>query len=352
MNWKKIIGIVVLLAVVAVVVIRLMMNKETTQEKVYHFDKEKPIAVNVDTIQFEKIDDFQKFTGTFQASKESKISAEIQGKIISLFVDEGDKVQKGEKLIALDHSLLRLQLQSLDVQIRSLQEDVRRYKVLTEADAIQGVKLEKTQTGLEKAKIQKSTLQEKIRKSTIRAPFDGIVTAKLNEEGGFAAPGMPLLQITAIDYLKFTVMVSENEISNFQKHQSYPITVDAFPDTTFSGELIMIGNKANKASSFPLQFQVENTENLMIKSGMFGKVNLSMNKENKGILIPSAAIIEVDGRTQVYILENKKAKLTPIGVVKSIKNKSLVAHGLKEGDVLISRGFVNLFDGAVVRIEN
>ena len=93
----------------------------------------------------------------------------------------------------MDNSLLKLQLQTVEVQIEGLQDDVNRYTILTEADAVQGVQLEKAKLGLKSAKVQKATLQEQINKTTIKAPFSGVVTAKLSEIGAFAAPGVPLL---------------------------------------------------------------------------------------------------------------------------------------------------------------
>ena len=120
-------------------------------------------------------------------------------------------VNKGQTLIQLDNSLLKLQLQTIEVQIEGLEADVNRYTILAKADAIQGVQLEKAELGLKSAKVQKATLLEQISKTTIRAPFSGVVTAKLSEEGAFAAPGVPLLQITDITTLKFTVNVPEKD---------------------------------------------------------------------------------------------------------------------------------------------
>src|SRR5690606_15140527 len=131
--------------------------------------------------------------------KEVKLSAETQGKINSIIVDVGDSVQQGQTLIQLDSSLLKLQLQTIEVQIEGLQDDVNRNTILTEADAVQGVQLEKAKLGLKSAKVQRATIQEQINKTTIKATFSGVVTAKLSEIGAFAAPGVPLLQITDLN---------------------------------------------------------------------------------------------------------------------------------------------------------
>jgi membrane fusion protein (multidrug efflux system) len=66
MNWKKIIGIAAGIAIIAIVVIRLKSNKKSTQEKVYHFDKEQAINVKADTLQFEDIGSEFSYSGTFE----------------------------------------------------------------------------------------------------------------------------------------------------------------------------------------------------------------------------------------------------------------------------------------------
>ena len=347
---KKIIWIIAGVAVVGMMMFKLLSNKKTTENRVYQYDKEKPISVSVDTIRLQNIVDAGNYTGTFEPNKETKISADIQGKINAVLVDVGSYVSKGQTLIQLDNSLLKLQLQTVEVQIEGLEDDVKRYTILTEADAVQGVQLEKARLGLKSAKIQRATLLEQISKTSIKAPFNGIVTAKLNEEGGFAAPGVPLLQITDISTLRFTVNVPENDLVKFQNNQTYKISADVFPDISLSGKISMIGSKANMGNSFPIQFQVANTKNLSIKSGMFGKVSLSETKQEQGILIPASAIIEENGIAKVYVIKNGKAALQSITTTKTIGNKTLVSNGLNENDIIVTNGFINLFDGANISI--
>ena len=199
---------------------------------------------------------------------------------------------------------------------------------------------------MKSAKVQRATLLEQISKTSIKAPFNGVVTAKLNEEGGFAAPGVPLLQITDISTLRFTVNVPENDLIQFQNNQTYKINADVFPDVSLSGKVSMIGSKANMGNSFPIQFQVANTKNLSIKSGMFGKVSLSETKQEQGILIPTSAIIEENEIVKVYLIKNGKAVMQAITTSKTIGNKTLVSSGLNENDIIVTNGFINLFDNA------
>lgn len=348
---KKAIWIIIGIVLVGLGIFKLATNKKISENKVYHYDKESPITVTVDTVRLQSIDNSTTYTGTFEPNKETKISTDIQGKINNLLVDIGDVVTTGQILVQLDNALLKLQLQTIKVQIEGLEDDVTRYVILTEADAIQGIQLEKARLGLKTAKIQKETLLEQINKTTIRAPFKGIITAKFNEEGGFAAPGTPLLQVTDISTLRFTINVPESSLSQFQLNQTYEVSADAYPNTPLSGKVLMVGSKANIGNSFPIQFQIENTKESDIKSGMFGKVLLPSNLQEKSILIPSSAILKEMQQEQVYVVRNGKAVLQAITTSKTIGDKELVSAGLKEGDLIITHGFINLFENANVIIN-
>ncbi len=345
---KKVLYIIIPLALIAIVVIKLKSNKEIAKNKVYQYDKEKAINVQIDTIKSELIGKEFAYSGTFEPNKETKLSTEIQGKINDVLVDVGTFVKKGQSLIQLDNSLLKLQLQSAEVQVEGLEADVKRFTVLANADAVQGIQLEKAELGLKSAKIQRATLLEQINKTTIKAPFNGVVTAKLTEEGAFAAPGVPLLQITDISILKFTVNVSENDLSLFQLNQTFSINPDAYANEMLSGKATMIGSKANMGSSFTVQFIVNNTNDYKIKSGMFGKVSMKSENQKSGIIILASAIVGTSSQPQVYKVKDGKAVLSDITIAQKIKNKTVVSKGLEDGDVIITNGFNNLFNNANV----
>jgi membrane fusion protein, multidrug efflux system len=348
---KKVLYVIIPLAIISVMVVKLKSNKEITQNKIYEYDKEQAINVQVDTLHVENVNAKYSYSGTFEPNKETKISAELQGKINTLLVDVGSVVIKGQTLVLLDNSLLKLQVQTIDVQVEGLEADVKRFIILAKADAIQGVQLEKAELGLKSSKVQRAILLEQINKTTIKAPFQGVVTAKLSEEGAFAAPGVPLLQITDITNLKFTVNVPENDLRQFKLNHSYTITVDAYPNISFTGKVTMIGSKANMGSSFPIQFTLNNTSDLKIKSGMFGKVNLENASQEMGIIIPASAMVGTAIQPQVYLIKNGKSVMQNITISKNIRNKVVVSSGLKEGDVIVTNGFINLYDGANIIVK-
>jgi len=352
MNTKKLMWIFFLVAIMVIMVLQLKKNKEITVHKVYHYDKSAPISIHVDTLKLQKLNNRTSFMGIFNPNQETKISADVPGKIVSVLVDEGSVVKKGEPLVLQDKSDLELQLKQVEVNIKGLEDDVRRYSVLKKADAVQGVKLEKAQLGLQASKIQKAILQDKINKTTIRAPFSGIITMKLKEKGEYAAPGMPLLQLVDISTLKFTINVSENEVILFKAGKEFPIVANVYPQDRFTGKVTTVGSESNKMShDFPVLFAVKNTSDLKVKAGMFGNVYVKPEGNKKHIVIEASSIVGSNIHPQVYIIRDGKAWLHDIVISGRFKNKAVISKGLNPGDVIVTTGFINLFDGANVIIK-
>ena len=380
MNWKKIIVIVAGIAVIGLVVFKLKSNKEKTQSKVYQYEKEQAIHVETEIITLQKTGNDISFSGTFEPNRESKLSAEQQGKINAFYVDLGSIVSKGQRLVQLDNALLQQQLYNIDVQLQNaktefdvqlkaneiqiegLKQDVNRYTILADADAIQGVQLEKAvlqlsiaenqrtsilnKSGIKTTEAQRKSIIEQIKKTSIVAPFDGVITAKLSEIGSFAAPGVPLLQLSEIGTLRFTINVPEKDLPHFSLGKSYKINADVLPDVALSGKISMIGSKANIGSSFPVQFLVKNVSNYIVKAGMFGTVNISTDNGEVGIAIPASVVVGTSNKPQVYVVKNGKATAINITISKRAQNKVIVAEGLKEGDTIIVSGLINVFEGA------
>lgn len=349
---KKILYIIIPLALIILIVVRLRSNKEIAQNRIYTYDKEQAIEVKADTVTYQAAEAQNSFTGIFEPNKETKVSADVQGKIIQVYVDAGSYVKKGQALIKLDDALLKLQLQSAAIQIEGLEADVKRYSILAESDAIQGVQLEKAQLGLKSAQVQRNTLLEQIKRTIVAAPFNAVVTAKMTEEGSFAAPGVPLFQLIDISSLRFTINVSESDLNLFHPNQSAEILADVYPSIPLSGKLSLIGSKGNVANTFPVQFLVKNSPDLKIKSGMFGKAIIKDDSNAPRLTIPASAIVGSDIQPQVYVIDQGKARLQNIGVDERRGGIAVIRSGLKEGDIVITNGLINLFNGANVSIKN
>lgn len=344
---KKILYILIPLAIVIAIVAKLAMNKQVAAEKVYNYDPEQGVQVIAQKVSVASVQPEYSFTGIFEPNRETKLSAEVQGKVNRVLVENGSLVRKGQVLIQQDDALLQLQLKSAQLQVGGLEADLKRYRILVENDAIQGIQLEKTELALESAQVQIITMKEQISKASIRAPFDGVVTAKLTEEGDFAAPGKPLIQLTDISKLKLTIQVPEQDLKLFEQGKEYKIQIPGLSQEA-NGKVNMIGSRGNAGNSFPVEIIISNTAKQEIKAGMFGELKLKTEAGQSGILIPAGAILGSDLSPQVYLVKDGKAALQNIQIEKRLQDQVLVRSGLHEGDVLIIGGLINVFVGANV----
>ncbi len=346
---KYLLNILILLSLIALIVLKINENKQIVEKRVFHFDKSTPIHVITQKVALESGAITKKYTGTFIPNKDAKINAEMQGKIVSIAVDEGDFVKKGSPLIMLDDELLQLQLKKLDVKIQGLKTDIQRFRILNDAQAIQGIQLEKAELSLRTAEAEKATILEKMSKTTIYAPFSGVITKRLVDVGSFAAPGIPLMFLTDIKSLKFRVFVTESELSRFQLNHTYTITVDAYPEMQLKGRTSMIATKGNPGNSFEVQFDLKNTRDLKIKSGMYGKLIFDKKlTDQKNILIPAKSIVGSSIAPKVYVVQDGKAVLKNVTVSSRVDDKIIIKSGLSAYDQIITGGFINIYDGANV----
>ncbi len=347
---KKLVTILIIAGILAIVVIQLAFNKTEAQNRVYHHDKEAPISVFGEIVSGKNHSQNKSFSGVFEAINEVKVSADIQGKITKVFVDEGQKVKKGQSLVKIDDAMLQLQLNVMETKLDGLKKDEARYINLSNQDAIPAVTLEKTQNAIATIQAEKRTILEQINKSTVKAPFDGIITMKFCEQGGFASPAIPLFEIINQTDLKFVINVPEEDLVLFTSKQEYLIQTNGASKKPLSAKLLQVSVKGGMGNSFKVEFSFE--KNAEIKSKMIGDISFDTKvNQNDALTISSAAIIGSESQPEIYRIQNGKAIRTPITIQSRSGNILSVSEGVTVGDTIVTGGFINLFDNAKVRIK-
>lgn len=344
---KKILIYIIPLALVAIVALKLISNKKTAEERVYVYDKEQAVPVFAVKASEGQLDNQRGFSGVIEPIRESKVSAEVQGKVTRMAVEVGQRVGANQLLVQQDIALLQLQLKAAEVQKGGLEADLKRYRVLVENEAIQGIQLEKTELALAGLEVQIATLNEQIAKSSIRAPFVGIITAKMTEAGDFAAPGKPLIQVTDLSRVKLTIQVPENDLNFFQSGSIHQIKITSL-STEIPAKVTLVGSRGSVGNSFPVELTFENTRDLAVKAGMFGEVLVKTEVNSHGVILPASALVGSDLDPKVYVIQDGRAKLQPIAIAQRIGDQLILKSGIKPGDLVITGGLVNVVEGANV----
>jgi membrane fusion protein (multidrug efflux system) len=348
---KKIVSILIIVGISALIIIQLSKNKTDAENRVYLYDKDTPIPVFGNIISEEKQTQNKSYSGIFESMNEVKVTSDVQGKITEIYVKEGQKVTMDQPLVKIDNAMLLLQAEIINTKIDGLKKDEVRYKNLLLEDAIPAISLEKTQNGIETLEAEKKTIQEQINKSTVRAPFDGVISISFCEKGSFASPAIPLFEIINATDLKFVINVSEEDLDLFTNKTTYKIQSSYSETTTFKAKLNQVGEKGGIGNSFKIEFFIEGkTKELRPK--MIGNLSITtQSTEQKFITIPSSAILGSDSNPEVYLVKNGKAIRTPILILNRNRSLITIKKGIKIGDTLITGGFINLFDNVNVSIN-
>ncbi len=254
---------------------------------------------------------------TFQAKTQTSMPAEIEGKIESLNVKEGQWVNKGD-------TILTLSAKDLESQITT------------------------AKLGIEDAELTLKTEKTKMKLYTIKSPIAGQIITKNKKQGDTIDPATdtqagPMAIVYDLAYLTFQMNIDELQISSIKKGQSVVVTTDNFPGESFDGvidKISMKGNTNNGVTNYPVTVKVEKFDKLMPGMNVTGKV--SIEKANKVLTIPSSAL---QANNVVYVKTNEAAKDT--------KN----SKDAKNADPSIPVGFkavtvkIGLNDGANVEIK-
>ncbi|MFD1550776.1 hypothetical protein DNU06_05750 [Putridiphycobacter roseus] len=345
---KRIISILIIIGLFALVVVKLAANKTEAKSRIYHYDKEAYIPVFGQIVSKKSQTETKSYTGLFEAIEEVKLSADLQGKIIAIYVKEGQQVKKGQALLKIDDAMLKLQLAVLKSKIAGVKKDEARFKNLTASDAVPAINLEKTQNMLETLAAEQNTILEQLSKTTLKAPFDGVISMKFCEKGGFASPAIPLFEIINLQALKFTIHVPEEEINYFTKNNIYHIQTSA--KKTCPGELRQVSSKGGLGNSFKVEFSVETTD--FIKPNMIGEISFTPENTNQDALrISATAIIGSELNPTIYVVKNRQAIRTPIVITARNGNFISFTGEVAVGDTIITGGFINIDDNANVQVN-
>ncbi|MBI2258707.1 MAG: efflux RND transporter periplasmic adaptor subunit [Flavobacteriia bacterium] len=347
----------ILFSIIAVLLVwilfTLFSNKKTSENRSFKKESNEQTFVSAWIVQQENQTENSVFIGAIESEKECKIAAETQGKIEKLHVDLGSKVKKGQELLKIEHSTLNIQLQAVEVQIEGIEADLKRAKILAKEEAIQQVQVEKNELALKSAKIQKANIEEQIQKAHIKAPFDGIISAKFTELGSFVNPSMPLLQLTDLQELKLSINVGEEELKHFKVGESYPYSIESISINGTDAKCVFISPKAGNGNQFNIQFRISNNKEQSIKAGMFVSIYKSKQKKKNSeeIFIPVSSIVPINNVQKIFIFKSGKAYSSEVKIDSYRGNKAKISSGLNINDTLITSGFSNLNEGKKVKIK-
>ncbi len=373
---------------------------------------EQPTAVDVAIARPRSIQAPVEYIGTTQPAKTVVLRSQVEGRLLSLTVDTGDRVREGQVLARLDDALLvaavneaqaelaaleaeiersraqvaeaRAALERARVELTQARNDAERYTQLAEDGAVAAREAETFQTAVQVAEQAVQSAQERVRseEKTVAAtlgrvaaqravvaqeqqrraytrlvsPLTGVVLERRSEPGNLVSPGGEVLQLGDFSQVKAVVPVSELDLAALRVGQTVAVELDALGDRALTGRIGRISPVADAtARQVPVEVVLPNPGG-QIGSGLLARVRFQAGDRNT-IAIPASAVQETEGGPTVFAVtppdENQQAlvEARAVTVGEQQRGQVEILSGLQSGDRVVVNSAKPLAAGDRVRLS-
>lgn len=317
-------------------------GKTETTQTVAVTEEVKP-AVKLAKVAVRPVDQLRDYVGTVQAEVKNNIAPQTMGRIAQIYVEVGDHVRKGQKLVQMDAANLK----QLTLQIENQKVDFARIKELYAVGGVSKAEFDNAKMSLEVAETQYNNIMEN---TQLLSPIDGIVTAR-NYDNGDLYSGAAILTVEQIRPVKLLVNVSENYYSKVKKGDKATITLDALPGETFTATVSLKYPTINASThTFPVELTLANQDE-KVRPGMFARAQLNFGTENR-VVVPDMAIVKQPGSGErfVYVYNNGKVEYVKVELGQRLGDAYELLGGLPDGATIVVAGQGRLTDGMEVNV--
>jgi membrane fusion protein (multidrug efflux system) len=315
-------------------------------------EADKDAAVPVETQPLKRAEMVAVYSGTapIEAHDEAVVVAKVGGEVRQIYVEEGDAVREGQILARLDGDRLRLTLAQTDANLKKLERDYKRTLDLSERGLVPKSTAENLKYDLDALHAAYDSAKLELSYCEIRAPIDGVVSARDIKVGNTIKPNDPTFTVTNLDPLLAFVHVPEKEFRKIAPGQPAEVVVDALAGERFVGRISRISPTVDpQTGTFRARVEVDD-QSRRLKPGMFARVNIVYERRQDALQLPRTAILDADGQQSVYVVANGKAEQRVIRTGLANGGWIEVLDGLKGEERVVTVGQAGLKSGTPVKI--
>jgi len=296
------------------------------------------------------------------------IGVRVPGRIDAYEVQEGDFVRKGDILVRLDDRDYQANLRKAEANLELAkanlvlkQKQVQRVRELHEQElvATQNLDIAENELAVAQAVVHQAEAEiagahVNLDYTTLRAPTDGIVLAKLKEVGEIAVPGGfagagDLIRIANLSDLRGEVDINEVDFRRVRMGQQAEVVPDAYPDRKYPARVVKIYPQANRQKG-TLKIEVKLAKaDEYLRPDMSVRINFLAEAAKDGtaprVLVPKTALRGEGVNTFVWTVRNEQAWRVPVQIGEDFGDSVQITSGLEGGEALIVSNPENLQDG-------
>ncbi len=312
--------------------------------------KKEPANVAVEPVAEGTISSFIAATANLVAEDDVQIVAETEGKATHLYVEEGDYVQKGQKLLQVDPADRQLEVQKAELALRNARIYLERGEKMTADQLISTEELDRLRYDRDVARHDLGDAQHKLGKTIVRSPFAGTITIREVRQGQNVKVGDPLFSVADFDPLVARIFLPEREVIDLREGQAAELHLKARPDVRFKGHIRQISPIVDTASG-TVKVTVEAADPpASVRPGAFVSVGIVRQTRAAALLIPRTAVIRELQETFVFVAEGDSAKRRIVELGLQEGDRCEVIAGLVAGEQVVVSGQGALKNDAPIKI--
>jgi len=316
----------------------------------------------------------RKFPGTVEPVDNSSISFEVSGLVREIRVDVGENFEKGQVLAVLDKQQFELNVESARAALaraeaqnaekesaydRQLRIQAQDAGATTQRAVDQSrAAYESTRESISYNRAQLNLARRDLQNTELRAPFDGVVSAKQVEAFEEIGRGQPVFDVFVEGAMEATVSIPENMIGDVYLGLKGDVRLPNRPDRSYEAVVSEVGSAATAANAFPVKATILEADQL-VRPGMTAELTLLFAFEEEGesgYLVPLEAVApgmsSDDRHVFVFDTETSTVRKTAVQVKGLVGNRVIVTAGAGPGDAIVVAGVPFLRDGQQVKLLN
>ncbi|WP_158023053.1 efflux RND transporter periplasmic adaptor subunit [Hymenobacter coccineus] len=297
----------------------------------------------------------QTYSGTIEAENMASLAFNVAGSVRRVLVREGDQVRQGQLLAELNPEEYAGVLAGTDASLLEARDQARRSKQLFASESLTERELVQANAGLQRAEANARIARKHLADTYLRAPFAGLISAKMVEPGVSAMPGAPAFSLIKTEQVFARAVVPEAEIGRMRRGTSVRVQVPAL-GREVKGTVQVISPVADPTSrSFSLKVLLPNP-GLRLLPGMLAsmRIPLPAGQGTAGVVAvaPQLVVQEADGASVVYVADaaSKTARRRRVVLGPVQGNQVVVSQGLTANEQVIVAGQQRLHDGQAIRV--
>lgn len=313
------------------------------------------IPISVKEMKYEPFSHYFEVNGTVEAINAAFISPEINGQVLNIFVQEGERVKKGQPLLKLNSSITESSIKEIETGLELANTVYERQKRLYDKNIGSEIDYLTAKNNKEALESKLKTLHAQQDMALVKSPVNGIVDDIFIKEGEMAMPGMQAMQVVNLDNLYVDADVSEAYLTKVKKGDMVLLEFPSYPDIKMKVPVHRIGNVVKTANrTFTVQLKIKN-KNEVIKPNVLAIIKINDFSSESSLLVPSLIIKQDLKGSYVYIVRKHSKNITAMkryvktGI--SYGDETIITEGLHEGDKVIVNGYNQVSDGAEVEIR-